>query len=236
MTRRVGIFGGTFDPIHYGHLMIAEQAREQLNLSRLAFMPAATPPHKTDATISTPVNRVDMIRQAIASNPFFEVSWHEIDRGGVSYTADTLLYWQQRNPNDELFLIMGMDSLRDLPFWREPEKIVELATIAVACRPGIAEKTFEHEATKQLIEQVRSQINHEMRIEFITTPVMDVSSTEIRKRVADGKSVKYMLPTMRSTSSGRAVCIGHREVRSTLAPNSLGPSATFGAIAKHEPG
>ncbi len=114
---RLGILGGTFDPVHYGHLLLAEQTREQCGLDRIWFLPAAVPPHKRSAPLTPGARRIEMLRLAIAGHEAFEVSTLEIDRGGVSYTLDTLSAVRQQQPEAELFFLMGADSLRDLPTW-----------------------------------------------------------------------------------------------------------------------
>src|SRR5262245_8805646 len=133
---RIGVFGGAFDPIHFGHLIIAEQCREQAKLDQVWFVPTARPPHK-DAQALTPFDRrVEMIRLAVAGNPAFLVEELEKDRPGPSYTADTLNELQRRNPGAELYLILGSDCLPDLPMWHEPKRIIVAAKLLVVARPG----------------------------------------------------------------------------------------------------
>src|SRR5688500_10806095 len=120
---RLGLFGGTFDPVHYGHLLLAEACREQCRLDELWFVPAAVPPHKQERTLSPAKERVEMLRLAVGGHPAFSVSTLEIDRGGVSYTVNTLDAVRLSRPEATLFFPMGADSLVDLPTWREPRRI-----------------------------------------------------------------------------------------------------------------
>src|SRR5262245_39558001 len=132
---RLGIYGGSFDPVHYGHLLLAESAREQSRLDQVWFLPAATPPHKQQRELVSPRQRVEMLELAILGQSPFLVSTLEIDRGGVSYTVDTLAAIHAQRPGDDIFLLIGADALADLPNWREPGRICSLATPAAVCRP-----------------------------------------------------------------------------------------------------
>src|SRR5262245_17154900 len=131
---RVGVFGGTFDPVHFAHLILAEQCREQAKLDQLLFMPALTPPHKQRYSITPFAQRVEMLALAISGHPAFQIDELEKDRAGPSYTVDTLAQLTQTRPGDEFYFILGSDSLRDLPTWRQPRRIVELATLLVVTR------------------------------------------------------------------------------------------------------
>src|SRR3954447_934550 len=133
---RVGVFGGTFDPIHLGHLILAEQCREQGQLDQVWFVPSARPPHKDAPAITPFAQRVEMLQLAVAGQPAFRVDELEKDRPGPSFTADTLEAIQRRQPQDELFLLLGADALHDLPAWHEPARIVRAATLLVSARPG----------------------------------------------------------------------------------------------------
>src|SRR5262249_2907331 len=132
---RVGVFGGTFDPVHLGHLILAEQCREQGALDRVLFLPAARPPHKQERELTAFDRRVEMLALALAGHTAFAIDELEKERAGPSYTVDTLGLLRQRDPQAELFLILGADSLVDLPFWYEPAKIVELANLLIVARP-----------------------------------------------------------------------------------------------------
>ncbi len=185
---RLGIFGGSFDPVHYGHLLLAETCREQMCLDRVLFVPNAVSPHKDHATTS-PEARVEMLKLALGGHPAMHVSTLEIERGGVSYTVDTLTRLQQEYQNEKLFLLMGADSLEELPTWREPERICHLAVPLVVRRAGAAEPDIGKLA--QLVDPERLG---EIRECQVTMPVMELSSTDIRQRVAAEKSIQYRLP------------------------------------------
>ncbi len=185
---RLGLFGGTFDPIHTGHLLLAECCREQARLDQVWFVPTAVAPHKR-AEMPTPVeNRVEMLELAIAGNKAFSVSRYEADRGGVNYTVDTLRHFHDTR-GDELFFLLGADMLHDLPHWREAAEVCRLAVPLVVCRPGSGPVDFDclgEIASPQRIELVkRNQID---------MPQVDINSTEIRRRVAAGLSIRYQTP------------------------------------------
>ncbi|HLY65289.1 MAG TPA: nicotinate-nucleotide adenylyltransferase, partial [Chloroflexota bacterium] len=134
---RIGILGGTFDPIHYGHLVAGEEVRCALGLERILFVPAARPPHKVDYKVSPAELRLEMVRLAIADNPAFEVSTVDVDRAGYSYTVDTVAMLQERlGPHAELFFILGEDALADLPTWHHPEKLLQMCQLIAVNRPG----------------------------------------------------------------------------------------------------
>ena len=184
---RLGLFGGTFDPVHWGHLLMAEQCREQCRLDQVWLLPAGSPPHKTGAEISTGKQRAEMLEFAIAGHEAFLVNRMELDREGKTYTVDTLRQLQAERPEDELFFIIGGDSLNDLPAWREPEEIAERATI-VAVNRGDRPLPSRDELKKHLGEKIAA------RVELVTMPGIDLSSTDIRRRVREGKSIRYMVP------------------------------------------
>ncbi|MCC6123586.1 MAG: nicotinate (nicotinamide) nucleotide adenylyltransferase [Pirellulales bacterium] len=186
---RLGIFGGTFDPVHYGHLLLAECCREQCRLDAVWFLPAAVPPHKQDWGLSPAENRVEMLQLAIAGHPTFAVSRYELDRGGVNYTFETLEHFHRDDPSRELFFLLGADMLLDLPNWRRPERILELALPLAARRPGAGELDFAELApfaTPERIAQIRA---HQVEM-----PQVDISGSEIRRRAAAGLSIRYRTP------------------------------------------
>lgn len=186
---RIGIFGGTFDPIHLGHLILAERCREECQLDEVWFVPAALPPHKLTSVISSAKTRAEMIEFAIAGNPHFKVSRIELERTGPSYTVTTLEDLTREDPNRELFLLVGADSIHDLPTWREPQRMLELATI-VGVNRG---RTFLREdALRQLVTQLGEKAA--TRVRFVEMPAIDISATEIRERVARGASIRYLVP------------------------------------------
>ncbi len=184
---RTGLMGGTFNPIHYGHLLIAENACEQFGLDRIIFMPTGHSPHKDERQILDAGRRCEMVRLAIADNPRFSCSDYEITKSGVSYTYLTLRAFQDRFADHSLYFIMGADSLADFDSWRHPEEISRLCTILAAVRD---ELNMEH------LLPVREQLEQKYatHIEFINTPGFSVSSRLIRQRVADSRSVRYLVP------------------------------------------
>jgi nicotinate-nucleotide adenylyltransferase len=186
---RLGILGGTFDPVHYGHLLLAECCREQCGLDRVWFMPTAVPPHKQSAEITPASHRIEMLSLAIAGNPLFEVCRYEADRGGVNYTVDTLSHFQREDPSRQLYFLLGGDSLADLPTWREPGQICELATLVVVRRPEMAELDFaalEGIVSTPHIDAIRRNV--------VEMPRIDLSAREMRALVAAGKSIRYRTP------------------------------------------
>jgi nicotinate-nucleotide adenylyltransferase len=186
---RLGIFGGTFDPVHFGHLLLAESAREQLRLDEVWFIPAATPPHKRDRELTPAKQRLEMLELGIAGNEAFRVSTLELDRGGVSYTADTLRQILQQHPDAELFLLMGADSLRDLVTWREPEEVCRLAVPAVVRRGGQPDLDFS--VLQSLVSPERLET---IRASEVAISAVDFSSTDLRERAANGRSLRYRTP------------------------------------------
>ena len=186
---RLGIFGGTFDPVHYGHLLLAEYCREACRLDQVWFLPAASPPHKQQYEITAAQQRLEMLELAVGGNEFFAVSRLEIDRGGVSYTVETLTELKAADPARELFFLLGGDSLKDLPQWREPARICELALPVVVRRPGSAEPNYD--GLRDLISSERLE---QVRQHQVDMPQIDLSSREIRRRVAAGLSIRYQTP------------------------------------------
>jgi nicotinate-nucleotide adenylyltransferase len=186
---RLGIFGGSFDPVHYGHLLLAETCREQCRLDQVWFLPAALPPHKQTRTLAPAKARVEMLELAIAGNEQFAVSVLEIERGGVSYTVDTLRTLQEKQRGDELFLLMGADSLREMVTWREPVEICRLAIPVVVHRAGSPEPDFAVLSTL-----VSTQRLAEIRSHQVEMPIVDLSSTDLRQRAGEGRSLRYRTP------------------------------------------
>ena len=184
---RLGIFGGTFDPVHYGHLILAEQCREQCRLDEVWFVPAAQPPHKLNSTITSAKDRCEMIGFAIAGHPAFRLSPIELERAGPSYTVMTLEQLRMEDASRELFLLIGADSLHDLPGWREPSRILELATV-VAVNRGDRPLPDRTQLTSVLGPLADS------RIMTISMPAVDLSSTDIRSRISAGHSIRYLVP------------------------------------------
>ena len=151
--RRLGIFGGSFDPVHFGHLLLAEYCREQARLDEVWFLPAAVPPHKQGRELTPDKHRVEMLRLAIGGHESFLLRTDEIDRGGVNYTYETLERFHKERPDNELFFLMGGDSLQDLPRWRKPERICELAIPVAVARHGSPPVSFD--ALRELVTPER---------------------------------------------------------------------------------
>lgn len=183
---RLGVMGGTFDPIHIGHLVIAEEARVRLSLDEVLFMPARVSPFKLGNTCATGDDRYHMVRLAIADNPSFRVSRMELDRQGPSYTVDTLKALREAYGSQvEPYFILGMDSLETLPHWRRPNDIIRLARLVVVTRPGFA---VDWRALEGAIPGLRRAT------EMIDTVRLDISSTELRERVREGMPIRYLVP------------------------------------------
>jgi nicotinate-nucleotide adenylyltransferase len=186
---RLGLLGGSFDPVHFGHLLLAEHCREQCALDQVLFVPAAVSPHKLNHVPTAGEHRLEMLKLAIAGYEPFAVSNVELKRGGVSYTVDTLEELQREDPTRELFLLMGADSLADLPNWREPARICELATPVVVARAGSAAPDFS--CLTGIVSAARLD---EIRRRQVVMPIIELSSREIRRRVAEGRSIRFQTP------------------------------------------
>jgi nicotinate-nucleotide adenylyltransferase len=185
---RLGILGGTFDPVHYGHLLLAETAREQCRLDQVWFLPASIPPHKQGHELSAVEQRIEMLELAVAGDPAMIVSRLEADRGGVTYTVDTLAALAAEDARRELLFLMGADSLADLPNWREPERICQLAILAVVRRAG---QEVDYTRLAELVPPERIELFRQHQVEM---PLVELSSHEIRERVARGQSIRYRTP------------------------------------------
>jgi len=186
---RIGILGGSFDPIHYGHLLLAEVCLEELSLDSVWFIPAATAPHKSDAVGATAAERREMVELAIGGHPCFSCSSMEIERGGLSYTVETLSEIAGEHPQATLYLLMGADSLSDLPGWRDPQRICQLAIPVVAARPGQPAVDFtalEKIASVEQVEQARQAV--------VSMPQLELSSRDLRERAARTQSLRYRTP------------------------------------------
>jgi nicotinate-nucleotide adenylyltransferase len=182
----IGILGGTFDPIHIGHLVVAEEARVKLGLSEVLFVPAGQPWLKQDRDITPAVHRVEMVRRATADNPYFKLSTLEVDRPGSSYTVDTLTLLQdQLSSETSLFFILGRDTLAELPLWKEPQKVIQLCRLVVPPRLGSRDLRHLEKAIPGLLERVIQ----------LDMPVIGISASEIRQRIAGGLSIRYLVPT-----------------------------------------
>jgi nicotinate-nucleotide adenylyltransferase len=186
---RVGVFGGTFDPVHTGHLILAEQCREQGRLDEVWFVPAPRPPQKDEAVLTRFEQRVEMLALATAGNPAFKVDELEKDRSGPSYTVDTLAELRRRHGGHEFFLLVGSDTLADLPHWHEPRRLLELAGLLVMARPGNPVLSAD-----ELRRRVGLPAEAPLRLEVAQTPLIDISSRDLRRRARGGRSLRYFLP------------------------------------------
>ena len=181
----IGILGGTFNPPHVAHLVCAHEACAQLRLERVLLVPVAVPPHKEARDDPGPDVRVEMCRLAVADDERLEVSTIEVDRGGPSYTIDTLREIHARDPGDDLTFIVGGDMAASLPTWREPEGILELARLGVAERAGVRRT--------DILDRL-SGLGAADRVVFFDMPRLDVSSSDLRARVAAGRPIRYLVP------------------------------------------
>ena len=188
MPNRIGIFGGTFDPPHLGHLILASEAQTQLELDRLLWILTPEPPHKQDQDITPIEDRLAMVRLAIADNPDFELSRIELDRPGPHYTLDTIKIVSEQNPGADIVPIIGGDSLRDLPKWHQPQELV------YACHwIGVMRRPSDDETNLEALERELPGISS--KVHYVDAPLLEIASREIRNRIASGRSVRYYLPT-----------------------------------------
>jgi nicotinate-nucleotide adenylyltransferase len=181
----IGVLGGTFDPVHIGHLVVAEEARIRLGFKEVLFVPAGQPWLKLDRNITPVVHRVEMVRRAIADNPHFKLCTIEVERPGPSYTVDTLTRLQKQLGSEaSLFFIIGRDTLAELPLWKEPEKLIQLCRLVVAPRLGSKDLKHLETAIPGLLDKVIQ----------LDMPVIGISSSGIRQRIAQGLSIRYWVP------------------------------------------
>ena len=185
--KKIGIMGGTFNPIHYGHLFLAENAFDQIGLERILFMPSKNPPHKTKPDMVTDEQRVDMIELAIGDNSHFELSTLELEREGLTYTADTLTILTAENPDTHYYFIVGADSLFMMHQWKKPQIIFDQCTVIAAGRDHVVQERLQKQA-EFLTEQYHADIR------LIQMPTIQISSADIRERLAEGKTLRYYLP------------------------------------------
>ncbi len=182
-----GILGGTFDPVHNGHLIVADVARAQLNLNEVLFIPAGQPWLKPERIITAAEHRLQMLRLALDDTPYFSISEIEIERPGPTYTIDTITALkEQLNAEDELFFILGQDNLMQLPQWHEAPNLIELCYLVAAPRPGVKKPDFK--ALEAEIPGITQ------RVMLMKQPQVDINATDIRERVARGLSVRHLVP------------------------------------------
>jgi nicotinate-nucleotide adenylyltransferase len=199
--RKIGLFGGTFDPIHLGHLRAAEEAREQLRLDQVWFIPAADPPHKTRRRIVPAAHRLAMVRLATTGQPAFRVSTIEIDRPGRSYTVDTVCALQARRPAARFTLLIGLDAFLEIDTWKDYLRLFGLTDLAVWTRPPQrltrlrsllpvdGQREFCYGPGR------RTLVHHSgNRIQFLTVTALDISASDIRQRIRRGRSIRFLVP------------------------------------------
>jgi nicotinate-nucleotide adenylyltransferase len=187
--RRIGVFGGTFDPVHLGHLILAEQCREQGRLDEVWFVPSARPPHKLARPLTPFGQRAEMLALAVAGNPAFRVDLSEKDRPGPSFTVDTLAEFRSRHADCAFFLLIGSDMLKDLPSWRDPVHLVENAGLLVVTRPGHPILSGE-----QLAAAMGLPDGDLPCLQRVESPLIDIASRQLRERAAHGRSLRYLVP------------------------------------------
>jgi len=181
---RVGVLGGTFDPIHYGHLVAAEETRHAFGLDSILFIPCGQPYHKPKAPVAGAGDRYEMARLATASNPFFDVSPVEIDRPGPSYTVDTVASLKGARPECVLRVILGTDAVEELASWAEPERLLQQCRIVVVSRPGTPWEDVDRALPR----------GYAAYVDRLEIPGLHISSTELRARAAQGRPLRYLVP------------------------------------------
>ncbi|NLT94432.1 MAG: nicotinate-nucleotide adenylyltransferase [Clostridia bacterium] len=186
--KALGIMGGTFDPIHYGHLVTAEVVRSEFNLEKVYFVPSGNPPHKDPVKVTDSQHRYLMTILAITTNKYFEASSIEVDRIGKSYTYDTVKYFKENYPEYDIYFITGADAIKEILTWHRVEELLDLCYFVAATRPGYDLEDLKKKELKVLPKAYLE------RITIIEVPAMAISSTGIRKRVREGKPIKYLLP------------------------------------------
>lgn len=182
--KKIGIMGGTFNPIHIGHLILGQTALEQFQLNKVLFMPTKNPPHKRYDHILDDTIRAEMVELSIKNNPNFELSTFELDRDGITYTADTLIQLTKQHPEEEYYFIVGADSLFHIDRWKDPKTIFELSTVLAAVR---GQKT-----NKEMLQKIL-ELNEKFHttVELLGSPIIDISSSEIRERARKGMDIQY---------------------------------------------
>ena len=185
---RIGIFGGTFDPIHMGHLILAEQCRDQAKLDEVWFLPSYHPPHKAAQAVTRFEQRCDMIELATAGHPAFRLERIEKELSPPSYTSETLAALRERHPDARFDLLMGSDCLPDLPGWYQPDRVLGQAGLVVVPRPGVMLWTADRLARALGVDPAA------VRLQIAACPMIEIASRELRRAVADGMSIRYLVP------------------------------------------
>ena len=185
-TKKIGIMGGTFNPIHFGHLLLGETAYEQFSLDEVLFMPTKNPYYKKLTNSVTEEDRMQMVQLAIRDNSHFTFSGEELDREGTTYTVETLTNLTERNPDCAYYFIMGADSLYHIESWKDTEKVLQMAVILVAGRGDLSSSLSSQ------IEYIENK--YDASIHFLNSPSLEISSNDIRRRIRAGESIRYLLP------------------------------------------
>jgi nicotinate-nucleotide adenylyltransferase len=200
-NKRIGLFGGTFNPIHLGHLRGLEEVREAFRFQETVFIPAAIPPHKVTEGVIEARHRLEMVKLAIMTNPSFSISSVEVDRPGKSYSIDTLQYFRERDENASLFFILGKDAFKEIKTWKENQRLFSLSNFIVMTWPGFGKAPFHSQlpdflaSSFQYDQQVKAWVHssgHTLHFKEIT--FLDISSTKVREMIERGESVKYLIP------------------------------------------
>jgi nicotinate-nucleotide adenylyltransferase len=201
-VRRLGVFGGTFDPIHLAHLRCAEEARETLALDRVLFVPSARPPHRGGRAVATPRQRLEMVRRATAGHRALEASSIEVDRPGRSYMVDTLRLLRGQEPHARLVLLVGLDAFREIGTWKEYETLFTLADVAVLSRPHYRPATPRAllpvaARSRFCYSRSRTRLQHQsgFQVIFLNVTALDISASDIRRRRQRGQSIRYLVPS-----------------------------------------
>lgn len=196
MSVRLGLFGGSFDPIHCGHLIVARAVAEQLDLERIVFLPSASPPHKKGGCLADPAHRARMVKLAIEGEPLFEFSDFDLTREGPSYTIDTVTHFhEQLGRSAALHWIIGADSLAELTSWHRAGALVDTCRIITAVRSGWPDRSgWEEFHWDTLRGTLNTTQITKLQAGVIETPLIDISSTDIRRRVGQGRSIRYLVP------------------------------------------
>lgn len=186
-VREIGVFGGTFDPVHSGHLIVAEEVREKLKLAEIIFVPAGEPWLKDGRDIASANHRIAMLRRALRGNPYFKLSTIEVKRPGPSYTLETMAFFRQKfGKKANLYFILGSDALADLPRWKEPERLIEICQLVAFINPSLPALSLAS------LESQLPGLNS--RVIWIEVPQVEISSSKIRQRRAEGLSIRYLVP------------------------------------------